>query len=65
MVKSFLFRDVSTSKNGKDSLTSFSLVNIILACFLFKYSLNIKYQGGEEIEIEQIYCPHIFYNTQA
>ena len=35
--KPLLFRDISTSKNCNDSLTSFSLANFILACFVFKY----------------------------
>ena len=61
--KHLLFRDISTSKNINDPLTSFSLVNFILACFVFKYSLN--YQGGKEIEIEQKYRQHIFYNTKT
>ena len=41
-IKPLLFRDISTSKYGNDPLTSFSLVNFILACFVFKYSLNFS-----------------------
>ena len=41
VVKLLLFRDITTSKNGNDPLTSFALVNL-LACFVFKYSLNFS-----------------------
>ena len=47
-----LFHEIRTSKNGNDALTSISLVNFILACFVFKYSLIFK--DDEEIETEQI-----------
>ena len=60
--KPFLFRDISTSKNDNDPSTSFSQVNFTLVCFV---NIDQIFQGSEEFEIEQIYRPHIFYNTQA
>ena len=41
-VKPSLFRDINNSKNGNDPITSFSLVNSVLECFVFKYSLNFS-----------------------
>ena len=62
MVKLLLFCDISTSKSGNDPLTSFLLVNFVLACLVFKQSLNFCRWWGDRNE--QIYRQYIVYNTQ-
>ena len=45
IVEPVIFRNISTTENGNYPLISFSLVNFILACFVFKYLL--KFEGGD------------------
>ena len=57
-MKPLLFCDITTSKNGNDPLTSFSLVNFILACFVFKNHLDAFLAHYEQISLND--CPDEF-----